>query len=73
MHISVSMLISFLTPPLLHHLVQSTLYSLALDLQQLHTFQEQLVTVPLAGAFDLEDEMVAYPPQLDFILELRVP
>jgi hypothetical protein len=55
------------------HFVQSPLDPLAFDLEKFHTLKEQIVALPLPRALHPEDEVVSYPAQLDFVLELRMP
>jgi hypothetical protein len=55
------------------HRIQAPLHSLTLDLEQFHALQEQVIALPLPRALDAEDEVIAHTPQLDLVLELRVP
>lgn len=56
-----------------HQLTQPLLQDRTLELQHLDAFEKELVAVPLAGALDPEDEVVAHPAELDLVLELVVP
>jgi hypothetical protein len=49
-----------------------SLESISLGLEKPYAVNEELVAFVLARAFDAENEMVAYPPKLDLVLELVV-
>lgn len=55
------------------HIRQVALQELALGLQDLDTFEEEKVTLKLAGALDAENEVVLLAAQADLTVELGVP
>ena len=58
---------------LFHHLIQPSLYPLRLDPQRFHALQKEVIALNLPCALNAENEVIAHPPQLDFVLELRMP
>lgn len=69
-YIMVKIRVQPLTLP--HEISQASLPARTFQLQDLDAFEEEDVAVELAGALNIEDEVVAYPTELHLALEFLV-